>query len=309
MKHLVLSALLLVGGVVFGQNKKEQDRQAILKLQGCYKVEFSFAETFSPKKDYEYHNDRKYETAIELVKLVENSENKVVLQHLLIVNDTMIIKHWRQDWLFENTALLVYDKKENGAESWINTTISADKAKGTWTQKVFQVDDSPRYEGYGTWVHVDGRSFWQSKADAPLPRREHTKRDDYNVTGRFSHIEILNDGWVLNQDNDKILRETGKKEVLIAQEKGIERFIHGDFNCKSAEKYWDKTQDFWAIVREVWTEKLAKGKVELTVFKNGAVIYMRMFDLCDKVSTGKKIDVKKVRAQIAEIIDMHVTIK
>ncbi|EPB65556.1 hypothetical protein ANCCEY_15380 [Ancylostoma ceylanicum] len=126
-------------------------------MEGCYKVTFSFAETFSPNKDYEYHND-------------------------------------------------------------------PDKAKGTWTQKVFQVDDSPRYEGYGTWVHVDGRSFWESKADAPLPRREHTKRDDYNVTGRFSHVEIFNDGWVLDQDNDKILRVAGKEDVLIAQEKGIERF-------------------------------------------------------------------------------------
>lgn len=309
MKHLFLSALLVTSSAVFGQTKKDQDRAAILKMEGCYKVTFSFAETFSPNKDYEYHNDRKYEQAIELVEVVENTENKVVLQHLLVVNDTMVIKHWRQDWLYENTALLVFDRKEDEKEIWKNISISADKAKGTWTQKVFQVDDSPRYEGYGTWVHVDGRSFWESKADAPLPRREHTKRDDYNVTGRFSHVEIFNDGWVLDQDNDKILRVAGKEEVLIAQEKGIERFWAGNYNCKSAAEYWDKQKEFWKIAREVWTEKLAKGTVELELFKNGNVIYMRFFELSNETVKAKKFDAKKVRSSIQTIIDEHVTIK
>lgn len=311
MKHLIMTAALFVASsAVFGQTKKEQDKAAILKMQGCYNVTFSFAETFSPNKNYEYHNDRKYESAIEYVAVVENSENKIVLQHLLVVNDTMVIKHWRQDWLFENTELLVYDRKEGQKEIWNNISISKEKAKGTWTQKVFQVDDSPRYEGYGTWVHVDGRSFWESKADAPLPRREHTKRDDYNVTGRFSHIELFDDGgWVLDQDNDKILREAGKKDVLIAQEKGIERFWTGDFNCKSPIEYWEKQQEFWKIVREVWTEKLAKGTVEIELFKNGNVIYMRFFELSNETVKAKKFDAKKVRSSIQTIIDEHVTIK
>lgn len=309
MKHLIITALLIAGSAVFGQTKKEQDRVAILKMQGCYKVTFSFVETFSPNKDYEYHNDRKYEQAIEYVAVVEDSEDKIVLQHLLIVNDTMVIKHWRQDWLFENKDLLVYDKKAGQIESWKNSTIPAEKAKGTWTQKVFQVDDSPRYEGYGTWIHVDGRSFWEAKADAPLPRREHTKRDDYNVTGRFSHIEIFEDGWVLDQDNDKILREDSKKDVLIAQEKGIERFWTGDYNCKAAVDYWNKNQEFWKIVREVWTEKLAKGTVDIELFKNGNVIYMRFFELSNETAKAKKFDAKKVRSSIKTIIDEHVTIK
>lgn len=310
MKHLFTAALLLLSAAsAIGQNKKELDRAAILKMEGCYKVDFKFVETFSPIKDYEYRNDRYYEHAIEWVKVIENTENKIVLQHLLIVNDTMIIKHWRQDWLFENTALLVYDKKVEKKDMWKAITIPSEKAKGTWTQKVFQVDDSPRYEGYGTWVHVDGRSFWESKADAPLPRREHTKRDDYNVTGRFSHIEIFNDGWVLEQDNDKILREDNKKDVLIAQEKGNEFFHAGSYNCDAAVKYWNENQEFWKIVREVWTEKLAKGTIELEIFKKGNVIYMRFFELSSQVKAEKKFDAKKVRSSIETIIDEHITIK
>lgn len=218
----------------------------------------------------------------------------------------MVIKHWRQDWLFENTKLLVFDHNDE----WKNTTIASEKAKGTWTQKVFQVDDSPRYEGYGTWVHVDGRSFWESKADAPLPRREHTKRDDYNVLGRFSHIEVFADGgWVLEQDNDKIIRESGKEDVLLAQEKGIERFYTGNYNCQPAIDYWNKNQEFWKIVREIWTDKLAKGTVKLELFKSGNVIYMRLFELCSETENAKKFDQKKVRSSIQKIIDEHITIK
>jgi len=309
MKHVIIAVVLFVSATLFGQNKKDLDRNAILSMEGCYQVDFKFAETFSPIKDYEYHNDRKYEQATEWVKVIENTENKIVLQHLLIVNDTMIIKHWRQDWLYENTSFLVYDKKVDKKEMWKNITIPLEKVKGTWTQKVFQVDDSPRYEGYGTWIHVDGRSFWESKADAPLPRREHTKRDDYNVTGRFSHIEIFNDGWVLDQDNDKIIREDGKADVLLAQEKGIERFTKENFNCETAVKYWEENQAFWKVVREVWTEKLAKGSIELEVFKKGNVIYMRFFELAEQVKGNEKMDTKKVRSAIETIIDEHITVK
>ena len=46
--------------------------------------------------------------------------------------------------------------------------------KKQWTQKVYQVDDSPRYSGSATWVHVDGKRYWQNKTGAPLPRREYS---------------------------------------------------------------------------------------------------------------------------------------
>jgi len=316
MRNVLTIALLLVSGLVFSQKKqsatakKELDRAAILKLEGCYKVTFSFAETFSPNPDYEYHNDRKYESAIEMVKLIENTPNKISFQHLLVVDDETIVKHWRQDWVYENTDFLFYDRKEDKKEIWNRVSVSPEKVKGTWTQQVFQVDDSPRYQGYGTWVHVDGRSFWEAKADAPLPRREHTKRSDYNVTGRFSHIEILEDGWVLEQDNDKILREKNRADVLIAQEKGIERFWQGDHNCKAAEDYWAKSQAFWKTVREVWAKKLAKGgSVSLEVSKNGKIIYMRMFELCEEATKDGTFNVRSVREAIQQIVDEHVTVE
>ena len=305
MKKFLIISSLIASQFAFTQTSKiDQDKAALRQMEGCYKVTFSFSETFSPNKDYIYH-DKKFDQGIEYVKLIEETPTKLVFQHLLIVNDTMIVKHWRQDWIYENRDLLVYDKDQ----TWKNTQISAEQSKGTWTQKVFQVDNSPRYEGYGTWVHVDGRHFWEAKADAPLPRREHTKRDDYNVMGRFSHIEIFEDGWVLEQDNDKIIRADKKEDVLIASEKGIERFYVGDYNCDAAIDYWKENAEFWKIVREEWTSKLAKGTIHIELMAKGDIIYMRLFELAEMTSKNQKFDPKKVRSSVKQIIDEHTTIK
>lgn len=305
MKHLFIAMTLIAAQFSQAQTSQlEKDKDAILQMAGCYKVTFAFSETFSPIKDYEYH-DKKFDHGIELVEVIVNTDTKIVLQHLLIVNDTMVIKHWRQDWIFQNQDLLVYEKDNN----WKNIKISAEQAKGTWTQKVFQVDDSPRYEGYGTWIHVDGRHFWEAKADAPLPRREHTKRDDYNVTARFSHIEILKDGWVLEQDNDKVIRKDATTDEIICSEKGIEKFIKGDYNCKAGSDYWNKTSEYWKIVREEWTKKLAKGTVHIELVASGDIIYMRLFELAETSTSSEKFDSKKVRSEIKVIIDEHTTIK
>lgn len=304
MRHITLLLMLGAFFVTNAQNSKiEQDREAIRQLDGCYKVTFNFSETFSSIEGYEYH-DKKFDEAIEYVKIIEDSEYKISLQHLLIVNGSTIVKHWRQDWIYENVDLLVYDKDN----TWKNIKISPQQAKGTWTQKVFQVDDSPRYEGYGTWVHVDGRHFWESKADAPLPRREHTKRDDYNVMGRLSHIEIFQDGWVLEQDNDKIVRAEDGDKVICA-EKGIERFTSGDFDCQAAIDYWEKNHKYWAVVRDVWTETLAKGTIHLELMASGNVIYMRLFELCEKVGNESKFNEKAVRGEVETIIKEHITVK
>ena len=49
-------------------------------------------------------------------------DNKIALQHLLIVNDTIVIKHWRQDWVFENKDIYRYYKDNE----WIKETLTAE---------------------------------------------------------------------------------------------------------------------------------------------------------------------------------------
>ena len=150
---LILTFLIGISNInIAQQNKLKKDQEAIKNMCGCYEVEFNFAETFSYSEDSTYTPSKiKHAKALEWAELIEDSEGKIVIQHLLIVGDSsqpMIIKHWRQDWMYENTDFYMF----NADNQW-KYEQNAD-VKGQWTQKVYQVDDSPRYEGSATWVHV-----------------------------------------------------------------------------------------------------------------------------------------------------------
>ncbi|MCS6823211.1 MAG: hypothetical protein NZ529_02860 [Cytophagaceae bacterium] len=286
------------------KNKLQQDRDAIKSLAGCYKVTFEFAETFAPDTSYQYH-PRKFDWGIEYVFIIEDTDRKISLQHLLIVNDTTIVKHWRQDWVYENTELLSYYKDNE----WKKIKLPADKAKGTWTQKVYQVDDSPRYEGYGTWLHVDGRHFWESVCDAPLPRREILKRNDYNVLRRHSRIELTPYGWILEQDNEKIIRSQ-EGDKLLCWEKGFEKFLRGDYNCQPAIKWWEKNKLYWADVRKVWNEIITQNNVVKIEKKiDNKFLFEQLFKIGDEFTKYTPYNSTEAAAAIRKSIDMYITKK
>ncbi len=294
--------------VAFGQKnespevkKLRMDREAIRSMAGCYQVTFEFAETFAPDTAYKYH-DRKFEEGLEYVILVEDRDKFISFQHLLVVGD-MIIKHWRQDWVYENTEVLSFYKDN----SWKKIKLTSEQAKGTWTQKVYQVDDSPRYEGYGTWNHVDGRHFWESTADAPLPRREFTKRSDYNVLRRHSHIETNANGWYLEQDNEKIIRDANGNDKLLCWEKGMESFTKGNYDCRVATDWWAKNTRYWADVRATWDDVFKQSK-ELKLEKKveGKLLYEKLFDLGDTYSEKTDYNSAEAKSAIKKIIESYI---
>ena len=281
MKRLLLLPLVFLAFtlLVNAQNKKEKDQNAIKSMCGCYEVSFNFAETFTYSNDTSYVPSKvKHDKALEWIELVEDTDDRIVMQHLLIVgkqDKPAVIKHWRQDWLYENTELYTYyvDNK------WNYNQLSAEDVKGQWTQKVFQVDDSPRYEGSATWVHVDGKSFWENTTDAPLPRREYTKRSDYNVTVRTNKHAITNEGWIHDQDNNKVIRSSGNKDILLAQEKGINTYKKvADNKCKAAQDWWLTNKDNWALVRAKWDRVFEKKTaLNLKTTVNNKPLYKHLF--------------------------------
>lgn len=258
-------------------SKKQEDINAIKSMCGCYEVIFNFKETFQTSKDSTYKpSPSKKDYALEWVELLEDTPNKLVLQHLLIANDTMIIKHWRQDWLYENTKLYQYNKDNK----WTFQKLNKKDVKGQWTQKVFQVDDSPRYEGSATWVHFDGKHYWMNTTDAPLPRREQSRKD-YNVLKRRNIHEITSYGWLHEQDNSKIKRDDANKDVAIAQEKGLDLYTKvADSKCIAAQKWWKENDIMWKNVRAKWQAVFDKDK-DLTLEKsvNNKPLFMHLFDL------------------------------
>jgi len=248
--------------VITSESKLERDREAIKNMHGCYAITFSFAETFNYSDDSLYTpSEVKQIDALEWVELLEDRPDKISMQHLLIVNGQQTIKHWRQDWLYQNTDAYQFDHDQQ----WTYVSIPHESVKGQWTQRVTEVDDSPRYEGSATWVHVDGRSSWENTADAPLPRREYTVRDDYNVTVRTNHIISTPEYWIHDQDNDKVIREQGASDVLLAQEKGRNIYTKvDDQKCESAQSWWAQHHEQWDVVRSEWNDKLAlKGNLDL----------------------------------------------
>jgi len=263
MKKIFLTSIMALF-VCFGmqaQSKKEKDINAIKSMCGCYEVTFNFTETFNYSEDSTYiPSKNKIAHGLEWANLIEDENNKLSIQHILIVGnpaEPMIVKHWRQDWLYENTNFYMF----NHDNQWTYQTKSAEEVTGQWTQKVYQVDDSPRYEGSATWVHVDGKSYWENTTPAPLPRREYTQRSDYNVTLRGNRQEITDYGWFHEQDNEKIIRKAGKEDIVLAKEKGFNTYKKvADSRCKAAAKWWTENENKWAAVRKKWDQVFAENQ-------------------------------------------------
>ena len=299
MKSFVLKFLVFFVSIsLSAQTKKQKDINAIKSMCGCFEVNFKFAETFSYSKDSIYEPSKNYSAgALEWAQLVNTDKNNIIIQHILIAGDEenpYIIKHWRQDWIYENSDFYFYDHDNK----WNYVSKDRSEVKGQWSQKVYQVDDSPRYEGTASWVHVDGRSFWSNSTDAPLPRREISKRQDYNVTLRRNHHEIFDWGWQHGQDNDKIIRKSGEKDFVLAQEKGINNYRRVDNGrCIAAQDFWKKNKDKWHLVRSNWNIIFnKKDDIRLRNKVDGKRLFQYLFPL----------DVNSSKKQISDIIDSYI---
>lgn len=292
MKNIALTllALGLTFSVTAQKKKQKQDAEAIKKMCGCYEVTFNFAETFNYSSDSLYKPSKiKQDKALEYAGLVIDENDKVSIQHLLQVGnpaEPMIIKHWRQDWLFENTDFYMY----NADNQWTFEEKSKREVKNQWTQKVYQVDDSPRYEGSGSWVHVDGKSYWENTTTAPLARREYTTRSDYNLLMRGNRHEIKDYGWLHDQNNSKIIREKGKEDLLLAKEKGYNTYVKvDDSRCAVAAQWWEDHINKWATVRSKWNEIYGRNQdLNLEEKVDNKALYKHLFD--DEITEEAQIN-------------------
>lgn len=287
---LVVMMMLLIGSSIQAQSKHKKDREAIKSMCGCYEVTFHFAETFNNSQDSLYQaSENKISKGLEWAELVTDNKNEIVIQHILQVGnpqDPSIVKHWRQDWQYQNTAFYMFDHDNK----WTYEEKSKKDVKGQWSQKVYQVDDSPRYEGTGTWVHVDGKDYWESTTNAPLPRREYTKRSDYNVTQRQNRVEITDEGWVHDQDNAKIIRENGEDDNILAYEKGYNTYVKvDDSRCQAASNWWKENNAKWALVRDKWDDVFDRDQdLSLKEKVDFKVLFKHLFD--DDINTKKEIN-------------------
>ena len=248
-----------------GLSNYEKDRFAILAMSGDYRTSFQFIETggftdnYTPPRPY-------FSWGTEHIKVLEDSENLISLQHILVmfmkqddgkIDGPFVMKHWRQDWSFEKTNLHEY----KGNSTWEQRKLTKDEAKGKWVQSVFQVDDSPRYEVVGEWSHGNQYSSWKSqKCLRPLPRREFSVRDDYNVLEGNHRITITQNGWLHEQHNRKVKRAE-KNDEYIAQETGFSRYESiTSPDLSNADMHWKKVKEYWKTVRHTWKNILSSKR-------------------------------------------------
>jgi hypothetical protein len=224
------------------------EKKIIQQLCGCFQVDFRYAETFSPNPGYKYHEREETGGTAELALPIEESDKKIVIQHLLVVGAQTVVKHWREEWTYEDPVIWKY----NGNRTWTKETIPPEKVEGKWTQTVWEVADEPRYQGLSQFVNLDGKIIWQNTTDAPLPRREYSVRNDYNILKRTNRLNITDSGYLHEQDNQKIIRNNGN-DTLLVEEKGQNMYKRiPEQECAAAREYWEKNKEYWGRVRKIW---------------------------------------------------------
>ena len=283
----------------------EQDRADILAMAGNYKVRFDMQESTRWAAAYT-PLDRKISGGHEVVRVIEDSGRKIVLQHLLVVEHEgkpHIIKHWRQDWEYEPARVLVYADRNQ----WKWEEVPAKMRTGRWSQTVWQVDDSPRYGGWGQFETQGGIRRWRSNWTwRPLARRDAIRNPVYDRYLAINRHQNGPEGWVHWQDNTKMAAKDGKL-VPIVQEYVLNSYTRFDgYDVKAADDYWAATKDYWAAVRAEWDRVAAtKGGIAIAEeAQTGTIISARLLDLADQVA-AKKTTLDAAKAEASKLIEAN----
>jgi hypothetical protein len=256
-----------------------QDRTSILAQSGCYRVSYQFKEKSVTDPDYPIHSPDYMEYGTEWIdaEVSKSKPNEIKLQHILITPDGPL-KHWSQTWNYEPTSVMIY----SGDHLWKKEHLKSENTRGQWSQHVFQVDGSPRYGCVAAWTHTPEKDFWECKTWSPLPRREFSKRKDYNVLERLNHHEITPIGWIHLQNNSK-LQVSSSTVHEIALEEGADTYtrIHPD-HCQAAIDWWKKNQPIWSDIHHVWNEIYLKSEsLQLKSTVNQKTLWERLFEIAE----------------------------
>jgi len=180
-----------------------------------------------------------------------------------------------------------------GRNTWARTRLRPAEVRGTWSQAVFQVDDSPRYESYGRWEHFANVSTWRSGTTwRPLPRREFSVRNDYQVLIGTNRHTITPTGWVQEEENLKVALDAAgtpsATDAVLAKEIGLNRYERlTDFDHSAGDRYLARTEPFWQAVRAAWTEIIReRGRFTLRAPPDQGQLFTPLFEYAERLADG-----------------------
>jgi hypothetical protein len=265
----------------------EADRADILAMAGDFNVRFDMQESTPWRAGYT-PIDAKISGGHESVRVIEDTGRKIVLQHMLVVDaggQSMVIKHWRQDWEYEPEKVLVY----SDTDTWAWQPLDERTRNGRWSQTVYQVDDSPRYASYGEFETQGGVRRWRSQWTwRPLARRDAVRNPVYDRYYGINRHQVTPTGWIHWQDNMKMGVADGKL-VPIVQEYVLNTYTRfNDYDVKAADAYWAATKGYWTAIRAKWDQiAAAKGGIAIKEeAETGTVIAGRLLELADAIQAG-----------------------
>jgi len=285
----------------------KQDRETILALAGDFKVTFDMQESTAWMEGYE-PLDRKISGGYESVRVIEDTGTKIVLQHLLVVGseeNPYVVKHWRQDWQYEPSQILAYE----GGDSWKLTDVPEAMRAGRWSQTVYQVDDSPRYAGWGQWEMTHGVKRWRSNwTTRPLARRDAVRDPIYDHYRSINRHQLTPTGWIHWQDNTKMMPDEAKpgQHTPVVQEYVLNTYERYDgYRVDAAEDYWAKTERYWAAIRDKWDQvAAANGGIQIEQEPNvGTSVAGQLLQLADAIKNGETSSDEAKESALASIED------
>ena len=281
-----------------GLAPQERDRRAILAMAGTYRVTFDFIEvdtfgvTAKPVAPYQsWGTEKVYVDANEpgFVSLVHILEMRIVDKDGS-VGEPMVTKHWRQDWRYEPMTIVEYE----GADRWHRRALGSVERRRAWVQTVYQVDESPRYASVGRWQHTASFSTWISGDTwRPLPRREWSVRNDYQLLTGTNRHTVGPTGWTQEENNLKTVldakRGVDAAHPYVAREYGMARYERlKDADFAQADGYYERTRAFWGRVRTAWSDAFARQE---TITLRGPVdklgLFVPLFARADEIDEGR----------------------
>ena len=257
MKKFVALTLSMLSLKAFAQN----DLNTVKSLAGCYLVDYNYSERKALASDYKL-DPRVYDVSgfavKELVKVVDEGENFVRLQHFMQADSKQgktlfMMRHHAEIWKKNAQFKYKYIGNFDGQNRW-----DVEALNGQWVRFVANLDDGLRYQCAGSWDEQSYHPKFSCDAYSPIPGRETRDmgRKDYNTMQRHTSIELFGNSWLEKQINQKIIFDKGEK-IPLAEEIGKVWSVRlHDSECSNVDQWANARQAFWDILADVWKEAL-----------------------------------------------------
>lgn len=289
--------------------------KAILKMAGCYLVDYSYAETQALKPGYtldsRVYDVNREKSVMEYIFPVQASDTKIRLQHVLFmadlggkVNPDTFLKHQAEDWEFQADYLYDFQSPAH----WDAKKITA---PSTWVRRITNLDDGLRYQCASAWNLDNANPEWKCSNYAPIPGRETRDmgRKDYQTLQRETRVMLYGSSWLERQDNVKTIH-TATERTPLAREVGKTWYVRiPDSACTEAAKWAEPRKAFWALLQNTWEEVL-DGKAPF-IEKAVAGKPGRPFRMADieeayyQTIENNPVEANKARKEILDLIEEY----